>query len=938
MKQNILKESIEVFKKQLDILLKNEIILKKRYNDAIDNTEEYCYRCYNQEYGNYVEQYTSHGIEHTARVFSFALCLSKNYNLNATELLILGIAAILHDIEMTASLSDSIITKDANKEERWDEKRKMHGNAIAKILKEKTHLILSTIVEDEDFYLNDFLSLVCSSHYTSKFAINIFNIRNLMQDKKTKERFDLIAGILLLSEELDLSYKRVLMDKGIYNELKSNVSRSHWWKKLLISKVTIEGKNINISYIGNRTIENSNEFIKWTIAELEIKLQLLKSNFEDVNLWDYIITKDEVLTAPWLNDFKYIPDEVRVDTIKTRMKINGQKLGELIIYGQLIDSPAIHKDDIIAPSDFFRKVIAKKIDHFRGKGQYIDLKEARSVYVEIPSNMKLLEHAIGEWKLYVETKKEGVKLKVFTGNVGVGKTHFLSTFLYEISNMKEYYEKCIIVRAEFTERSRDYLIDAQRSVAKALLKDIKFRLGISDKIRDLMKQYYSPEIKPQIPDLETEINSWTILQVNELINTIGDICNPNNDIHKELGNKAPKSLCIFCDNSDQMNEEIVIELYQWCKDISGVSNSLVWVFFRPDTCEYLLRFFRNDSFTMRGIEPIIAPNIEDVLYKRLYTFYNRFLPSEQIVIGTNYYTINDVVNAVRYITDLTISSSDPILKELIKGKNDGETNLRAGLQAFISILGSHVITDYDYIQAIALRHDNKTKKAIERWPLIIEALMLNRRRWYSSKVGAIENMFSPPNIEFNGYYFIIIHLLQLLSSSNNSFQYGFIREKMNKLGYDNRSINETILHLSSRTEILNKELINTTFKERAFPLVFINKKDVLFDDLATIEISQWGRYNLNILIYELKYWKHIYYDIIFPKWFLDTLGTPSNDMPTKKLDNELLKVFNFLSMIEKSHLYPFSEDELNCLNIKPIMGNVKKNVRNILNKIMNPIR
>ena len=67
--------------------------------------------------------------------------------------------------------------------------------------------------------------------------------------------------------------------------------------------------------------------------------------------------------------------------------------------------------------------------------------------------MPLMDHAIKKWQRFVTDRVAGVNLKVFVGEIGVGKTHFLSVFLHEIKQRHaDLYNRTVLVRAELVER------------------------------------------------------------------------------------------------------------------------------------------------------------------------------------------------------------------------------------------------------------------------------------------------------------------------------------------------------------------------------------------------------------------------------------------------------------------------------------------------------
>ena len=935
------------FNKELTKLLEEENNDNSRielYKDAVEKAKEFCKYQFDNEFGKHGGQFTSHGPDHAARVLEFVLTIANRLKpkINATELFSLGISTILHDTGMTEPLPKDVIENIKNEDQRWDERRKRHGDTSAELIRRNEYTELKIISKvDEDTYFK-YIPHICAAHCTKGFKENINEIRKIKRQSKNINRYELIAGILLLADELDLSFYRARPDVNKYNEFKTTLTKAHWWKHWLIENVEIAGNIIYISCIHDNVIPYSDQFILWTKSKIEAQLEMLKQNLDindDNHLWNFEIIILEV-EKPW---WALILPELTIDIVeeaqRNRLEIKGQKMYKVLNPEKLIEGIP-NKHAIKPPSTFFRNVIARRINHFRGQGQYIDLKTARLLYVEEARNMSLINHTINEWLDYVEYKNSGVKLKMFVGDIGVGKTHFLSTFLFEIKEKKsKLFTKTVIARSEFTECERNNLLSLQKHVAIALYKDLNIRLKILEKIRSIMLTEFTTGIDPAIPKHIEEIESWGIDQINSFIKVVGTICTPESNINQQLGQEAPIALCIFCDNSDQMKNEVINDLYQWSYNISGTANCLVWTFLRPDTLAYLEGSVQKSPFSLRGAEPIYAPTLEEVINRRLETFPNRFTKNEKIEISSGYISPSDCHKSLSYIISLTLETSDSILQKLTERLDkDGQPNLRAGLQALISILGSHVISDKEYARAFLLERakdeenkDSKRYKPIfERWPKIIEALILGRRIWYSPLSGAIENLFDPPQIESYGDYFIMIHALQLLQK-NKTKDYKFYNlvVTLKKIGYSRGRIQEILKYLASRANIDNDDTpYDDPFIKRTFPLieVHINSLDHPFKDNTLIQITPWGEFHLSVLLYQAQYWKHIYYNITFPSSLCENLSIEGVTGYASDLRNELNLVFNYLTIIEDSWLCNFSESELNSFGIFYIVEQAKDKI------------
>jgi hypothetical protein len=625
---------------------------------------------------------------------------------------------------------------------------------------------------------------------------------------------------------------------------------------------------------------------------------------------------------------------------KNRLMIPGQRVGRIIEPERLIRKVA-NPNGIHEPSDFFRLAIGRRISHFRGQGQHVTPRHARELYVEEIRNMKLMDHAITEWEQVVLGESPGVNIKLFTGEIGVGKTHFLSVFLDEIAKRHPgLYKATILVRAELIERDRKSLLDVQRCVARSLYNDIDKRLKLAHRIREIMIGGYRKGVEPPIPKYREEIESWRETHVNQLLRVIGSICSKDSGIHVELGEQAPRSLCLFIDNSDQLEPHIVGELYNWANNISGDAGALLWVFLRPETYAYLQMQYQKAHISLRSSEPIYGPSLKDVVAKRIATFPNRFKAADRVAVSHPSFTFapSDVQAAVAYLTDLTLETAEDMLPRLTdRPEEEGAPDLRAGLQGLLGILGSHIMSDEEYVNALLMRtaeqsattSGSKHKGALERWPRVLEALILSRRAWYSSECGAVENLVDPPGIEARGDYFLLLHCLQVLISKPLTATIGELCTRLAKLGYTHGRVQDAIRHLATRhVASEDGQPDDDPFVRRTFPLALVENSGgrAPYRDETKVQITPWGNYHVKTLVWQAQYWKHIHYQIVLP----GSVGTgmdPGSVNGTKAdLRRELGNVFDYLIPIEKSWLHGKTESELTDIGLQAVMAGVRDRV------------
>ena len=555
--------------------------------------------------------------------------------------------------------------------------------------------------------------------------------------------------------------------------------------------------------------------------------------------------------------------------------------------------------------------------------------------------MDLMAHATKEWERFVQGESPGVNLKLFVGEIGVGKTHFLSVFLHDLlENYGNLCQKTILIRAELTERDRMSLLDLQRCVALALYRDLDERLGIAQKIRNIMLAGYTPGVHPPVPAFIEEIITWDANKVDQFIEVVGHICRPGSRIGAQLGPRAPSRLCFFLDNSDQLSMANVAELYSWCNNTSGNAKSLLWVFLRPETFRLLQVQHQRAPIGLRSPEPVYAPTLREAVEKRIATFPMQFKGTERVKLpfGPGEFTPEDVQKAVSYFASQALETADHMLTRLTESPDsDGQPDLRAGLQGLLGILGSHVMTDEEYAMAIlgrVTRHAGETggkrpRRATAGWPRVLEALILGRRVWFSSACGAVEHVFDPPNVETYGDYFLLVHILQCLDRRHEEITFADLCARLGRLGYAMGRVQEGLRHLATRQIILEEgRPDDDPFARRTFPLVMVDvpSENAPYRDSTTVRVTPWGSYHISTLVWQAQYWKHIFYDLVLPASLANRLDARCIHGPAPGLADQLQKVLTYLTEVEASWLHGLTRADLKSLGIAPIMEVTGKKV------------
>ena len=510
---------------------------------------------------------------------------------------------------------------------------------------------------------------------------------------------------------------------------------------------------------------------------------------------------------------------------------------------------------------------------------------------------------------------------------------------FTLKNYAELCQKTILVRAELTERQRSSLIDLQRGVADSLYEDLDQRLGIAEEIRSIMLDFYTPGVHPPVPACREEIINWDIEKINQFIEVIGKICKPESRIAAKLGHRAPSHLSFFLDNSDQLNKSTVGDLYNWCNNMSGIAEALLWVFLRPETFKLLQIEHQRAPIGLRSPEPIYAPALRSVVEKRINTFPMQFKLDEEIRVpfGPGVLTPENVQKAVRYVASQALETTDHMLVRLTERPDtDAQPDLRAGLQGLLGILGSHVMTDDEYGKAL-LERVTKERSGTGKlrvltmggWPRLLEALILGRRVWFSSACGAVENLLYPPNVEMHGDYFLLVHILQCLRHQGDEITFLDLCVNLQRLGYPVGRVQDGTRFLSQRQVIReegNPE--DDPFVRRTFPLVVVDTltERAPYREQTPMRITPWGDYHISTMLQQAQYWKHIFYDLVLPASFAGQLDAKSIHESATELSGQLRKVFEYLSEVEKSWLYGLTSAELRSLGVEAVMDKTQTTV------------
>lgn len=910
--------------------------LDEQFEKAAKEAVDFCKKRFSQEFAKYGGHYTSHGPDHAARVLHYAMQLQSHLTEDSTldELFALGIAAILHDVGMT----EPIPHIDGQTEEQCSEiRRKNHGKFAAEIIKKCSGPELPVIREANTDIYDNYLPYICAAHCTSGFESNIKIISEKQREDFGHNRFSLMAGILLLADELDITYHRAESDTKLYQSFRTNVTKAHWWKCWLVADVQVNPGSILIAHASDKCVPYASEYRDWTIAKLNEQLKMLRERLDPTNLepfWNLHVICTDKSEKWWRVELPLLDTSVVEAAQMERIRIPGQREMRLIERTRLIwnvESRGRHW----ASSNFFDEVVLPRISGFRGQGAHLQSGQAKLSYIELDHNIALLESGIKCLTTHLRDGGSGVNFYIYTGEIGVGKTHLLSVFLERLrSEHPEMADKAILVRAELSECGAGDFEAVKKKVAKEVFIVIE-KMGLVDPIRAIMRETYSPGVSPQVPKALTEINSWKEKRIMGFLQTIGEICKGDGTINVMLKDKAPGKLVIFLDNSDHLDPSLVTEIYDWVNNLSGSAGVVIWLCLRPETYNLYWRKTSKERYSRRIGQPVTSPPLEQVIARRLELFLNDFQSEEEIRLPFGSTTVclsaNDARDAIQHVADLALENGSGLLPALVgKAERDHQPNIRAGLEAFIRVLASHVITDEVFAEAViraksidpALGMDHRSSSA--GWPKVLEAIILGGNAWYSSGNGVVENLFNPPEMKHLSDYFLTLHCLQVLEKSRDSVRFEKLCELLDPLGHSLEKIECVIRRLVGRTELIDGELGEVdNFTTPTFPLVVLEggAGDLPYTNQAALRITSWGSYHIRKLIFQAQYWKHMFYDMYLPASLARELRVEAVHGARSELLCQLIHVFEFLGRIEVSTIGG-TLDKMSKVGIEPVMKRI----------------
>ena len=311
--------AVKHFKTDLQKKLKSAMmddVTIKRFTNAVEQAVNFCKERFTGEFGRFGGQFTSHGPDHAGRVLALAQKLVTRMpapRITVNEFFFLGMAAILHDVGMVAPLPEEVFKICKDEDQRWQERRKRHGEATAEVITRCQDPELKAIAKAYEDHYYTFLPHICAAHCTSGFRKHVQEIRKLTRQHFIAERYATLAGILLFADELDITWVRASPDRRRYHEFRSNLTKAHWWKHWLVSDAEIDGGILRISCLNNAGIPHVEEFAQWTKGKLEQQLQMLRTTLDDNGndpLWRLDVTLIPLREIWWQERLPELTTEV----------------------------------------------------------------------------------------------------------------------------------------------------------------------------------------------------------------------------------------------------------------------------------------------------------------------------------------------------------------------------------------------------------------------------------------------------------------------------------------------------------------------------------------------------------------------------------------------------------------------------------------------------
>jgi hypothetical protein len=227
---------------------------------------------------NRLEWFTDHSPSHSERVAEYASILAHaplrpGTELSPLELYVLYAAALVHDLGMQF-VPGSFPPLDRFEPEHFDEIRRRHPEYVLGILSEAPERFG---LDPRDDRLISMISYVARAHGTQYFAeaVNLLRPHATLDNKPV--RVGLLCALLLLADELDLSYNRATAPAHGQGKLGPH-SWAHHFKHQCVSRVepTITGGSCHIhlqlAFPADIGPDRRLDVRRWIVGKLQVQM------------------------------------------------------------------------------------------------------------------------------------------------------------------------------------------------------------------------------------------------------------------------------------------------------------------------------------------------------------------------------------------------------------------------------------------------------------------------------------------------------------------------------------------------------------------------------------------------------------------------------------------------------------------------------------------
>ena len=419
--------------------------------------------------------------------------------------------------------------------------------------------------------------------------------------------------------------------------------------------------------------------------------------------------------------------------------------------------------------------------------------------------------------------------------------------------------------------------------------------------------------------MEGEIDGLDDEACNTLVRTIAMLTS-RTDSDAAFGNNGPLALCLFLDNFDHLREDVVQGISEWCHRLAA-DVAYVLLFYRPETYDREHARILKAKGHVSADSPVgtvVAPDPGELLQKRISYLFRDLPPSRDIELNDigscAPFTVGDAKECLAHVATNLVCEKQRLLPSLA-----GE-DMRILLDAFRRIIGSWAVDSYTFVRWKYLAP--QAEWSIAGWPRLLEGLILGHRKWYKPEYSPVENIFAPPDVVRNGDYLVALHLLQIIEAARGTMDMELLCDKARVLGYRGPRVVEIIDWLS--TAKIDREPVNDGVSY--IPLIRcyaptsrrVRPRHCSVHDNLKVVLTEWGRYHLHTLIYQLKYWKHLLYSIPLPRETSEELVGDNEEIIDRHLAHNIDIILGHLAGIEAAWFKAGGYDD-----VRPVIESVR---------------